>query len=61
MSIAVNYGPMSEIQMQPDEVEEITSRIKEMPDDGLMVEWGSGGSSIKWLETLTGNQKLTSI
>lgn len=61
MSIAVNYGPMSEIQMQPDEVEEITSRIKEMPEDGMMVEWGSGGSSIKWLETLTGNQKLTSI
>ena len=61
MSIPVNYGPMTEIQMQLDEVEEVTSRIKEMGPDGLMVEWGSGGSSIKWLETLTDNQRLISI
>lgn len=61
MSIPVNYGPMTEIQMQQDEVAEITSRIKEMPDNGLMVEWGSGGSSIKWLESLTDNQRLVSI
>jgi len=61
MSIPVNYGPMTEIQMQLDEVAEVTSRIKEMSDDGLMVEWGSGGSSIKWLETLEGNQRLISI
>lgn len=61
MSIPVNYGPMTEIQMQLDEVAEVTSRIKEMSSDGLMVEWGSGGSSIKWLETMTGNQKLVSI
>lgn len=61
MSIPVEYGPMSEIQMQLDEVAEITSRIKEMPEDGLMVEWGSGGSSVRWLETLTGDQRLISI
>jgi hypothetical protein len=61
MSIPVEYGPMKEIQMQLDEVAEITSRIKEMPEDGLMVEWGSGGSSVKWLETLSDNQKLISI
>lgn len=61
MSIPVNYGPMTEIQMQLDEVEEVTSRIKEMGPDGLMVEWGSGGSSVKWLETLTDNQRLISI
>ena len=46
MSIPVNYGPMVEIQMQPDEVAEVTSRIKEMSDDGLMVEWGSGVSTV---------------
>ena len=61
MSIPVNYGPMVEIQMQEDEVAEVTSRIKEMSSDGLMVEWGSGGSSVKWLETLTGDQRLISI
>jgi hypothetical protein len=61
MSIPVNYGPMTEIQMQLDEVAEITSRIKEMPEDGLMVEWGSGGSSVRWLETLSENQRLVSI
>ena len=61
MSIPVEYGPMSEIQMQPDEVAEVTSRIKEMPSDGKMIEWGSGGSSVKWLETMTGDQKLISI
>lgn len=61
MSIPVEYGPMTEIQMQQDEVAEITSRIKEMSDDGLMVEWGSGGSSVKWLETMRANQKLVSI
>jgi hypothetical protein len=52
---------MTEIQMHLNEVEEVTSRIKEMGTDGLMVEWGSGGSSIRWLETLTDNQRLVSI
>lgn len=61
MSIPVNYGHMTEIQMQVDEVEEVTSRIKEMSSDGLMVEWGSGGSTIKWLETMAGNQKLITV
>lgn len=61
MSIPVEYGPMTEIQMQLDEVAEVTSRIKEMPSDGLMVEWGSGGSTVKWLETMTNDQKLITI
>jgi hypothetical protein len=59
--VPVEYGPMTEIQMHDNEVHEVTSRIKEMGSDGLMVEWGSGGSSIRWLETLTENQKLISI
>lgn len=61
MSVPVEYGPMTEIQMQPDEVAEITSQIKNMSSDGLMIEWGSGGSSVKWLETMTGDQRLVSI
>jgi len=61
MSIPVNYGPMTEIRMQPDEVEYITGCIKNMPTDGKMVEWGSGVSSVKWLETMTAEQQLISI
>ena len=61
MSIPVNYGPMSEIQMQLDEVAEITSQIEKMSSDGLMVEWGSGGSTVKWLETMKDDQKLITI
>ncbi|CAB5220666.1 hypothetical protein UFOVP247_20 [uncultured Caudovirales phage] len=61
MSIPVNYGPMSEIQMQPDEVEYITGCIKSMGPEGKMIEWGSGGSTVKWLETMTDQQKLVTI
>jgi hypothetical protein len=61
MSVPVNYGPMTEIQMYQPEIDEVVARICEMPDDGLMVEWGSGGSTIKWLETMQGNQKLITI
>lgn len=61
MSIPVNYGPMTEIQMQPDEVEYMASRISNMPLNGTMIEWGSGGSSVKWLETMKGDQRLASI
>lgn len=56
-----NYGPMTEIQMQPDEILEVMRSIKEMDQSGLMVEWGSGGSTVKWLETMQSNQKLISI
>lgn len=61
MSVPVEYGPMTEIQMQPEEIEYITKCITEMPSDGLMVEWGSGGSTVRWLETMTNNQELISI
>jgi hypothetical protein len=32
-----------------------------MPSDGLMVEWGCGGSTCKWIESLRDNQKLISV
>lgn len=57
----VDYGPMTEIQMQEDEVKEVLRAIGEMPADGLMVEWGSGGSTVKWLETMKDSQRLISI
>jgi hypothetical protein len=61
MGTPVNYGEMVEIQMEPIEVEEIMQRIKEMPEDGLMVEWGSGGSTVRWLETMSEKQRLITI
>lgn len=43
------------------DADQICNIIKNMPEDGLMVEWGSGGSTCRWLETLTNNQKLITI
>lgn len=62
MSTAVSYGGViTEIQMHNDELDYVEKHIKEMPKDGLMVEWGSGGSTCRWLETLTDEQRLVSI
>jgi hypothetical protein len=57
-----NYGEIiTELQMMPDEVEYMTSFIRSQPDHIQMVEWGSGGSTCKWLELLNDTQKLISI
>lgn len=62
MSSVVNYGDIiTEIQMESDELEYVENIIKDMPKDGLMVEWGSGGSTCRWIETLSDNQRLISI
>jgi len=62
MSTPINYGNIiSEIQMNRDEIDYVQNCIKNMPADGLMVEWGSGGSTCGWIETLTGDQKLISV
>lgn len=62
MSVSVNYGDvLTEIQMHQCDIDHMCSFIKNMPENGLMVEWGSGGSTCKWLETLTDNQKLITI
>jgi hypothetical protein len=60
--VAVNYGGiLKEIQMVESDMTIICDHIRKMPEDGLMVEWGSGGSTCKWIETLTNNQKLITI
>jgi hypothetical protein len=60
--VSVSYGNViTEIQMVQYEVDYMVDIIKSMPEDGLMVEWGSGGSTCKWIETLSANQKLISI
>lgn len=62
VSVVVNYGNiLKEIQMIQYDVDIICNYIKNMPEDGLMVEWGSGGSTCRWIETLTNNQKLITI
>ena len=58
----VDYGNIiKEVQMIELDVNIICDIIKNMPENGLMVEWGSGGSTCKWIDTLTANQKLISI
>lgn len=62
MSTPVNYGEIiHEVQMNKDEIEYVQDCIRGMPDNGIMAEWGSGGSTCAWLETLTGNQQLISV
>jgi hypothetical protein len=64
MSIPVNYGGglIVEIQMQPDEINYMTQVIdKELPTNGLMVEWGCGGSTCKWLELLSNGKRLITV
>ena len=57
-----SYGNiLSEIQMNGDEIEYVVNTIKSMPSDGKMVEWGCGGSTCKWIETLTDSQSLITI
>lgn len=62
MSTKVNYGNIiTEIQMAEVEIDYMVDLIKSMPENGKMVEWGCGGSTCKWLETLKPTQKLISI
>lgn len=62
MSTPVNYGEIiSEVQMNKDEIDYVQKCIQEMSDDGIMVEWGSGGSTCAWLDVLSKNQQLISV
>ena len=47
--------------MNQDEIDYVRECIKQMPSDGIMAEWGSGGSTCAWLETLSGSQRLFSV
>jgi hypothetical protein len=62
MTVHVDYGNViKEIQMQQDEIDYMVNLIESLPEDGKMVEWGCGGSTCKWLETMKPTQKLISI
>jgi predicted O-methyltransferase YrrM len=49
------------IQMEEDEVELISRTIRQSPPNSLMVEWGSGASTIKWLQEMGDAQRLIAI
>lgn len=62
MSIDVNFGNViKNVLLGQDEVDYIKSLIIGMPENGKMVEWGSGGSTCLWLETLKPTQNLITI
>lgn len=62
MTTPANYGEiLTEVQMNGDEIDYVVDCIKAMPADGLMVEWGCGGSTCKWIETLSNQQKLITV
>jgi hypothetical protein len=47
--------------MSKNELDEIKSQIENLPQNGKMVEWGSGGSTVTWLSLLNKNTQLISI
>ncbi|MCF4127010.1 hypothetical protein [Methylobacterium sp. SyP6R] len=55
------FQEQNPIQMQPDEIETILATIRAMPEEGIMIEWGSGASTIRWLQEMHGRQRLISI
>jgi hypothetical protein len=57
----VNYGNIKEMLMFPEETQCVLDHIKNLKPNGLMVEWGTGGSTCKWLENLQHDQKLITI
>lgn len=62
MSTPADYGGViTEIQLGPKDISYMVDLIQKLPDNALMVEWGSGGSTCKWLDTLSDKQKLVSI
>jgi hypothetical protein len=62
MSAAVqNFQRAHPIQMYPDEIELITAAIGGASPGALMVEWGTGASTVKWLQEMRGDQKLIAI
>lgn len=50
-----------EALMSNEEGDEIVNSINNLPEDGLMVEWGSGASTLYWMAHLQPTQSLISI
>ncbi len=54
-------GVITRIMMGPEEIDYVAGVIAAAPDDALIVEWGSGGSSCRWYEAMRAGQKMTVI
>jgi hypothetical protein len=61
VSLVEQFQKDHTIQMEPDEVPVIIRAIKESGQNSLMVEWGSGASTIRWLQEMNADQRLISI
>jgi hypothetical protein len=61
ISLVEEFQKENHIQMEHDEIELIARTIKQSSPDSLMVEWGSGASTIKWLQEMGNDQRLISI
>lgn len=61
MTTVIDTNPLHSVQMMPEEITYIENEISNLPDNGLMVEWGSGGSTLQWLSKLKTTQNLISI
>jgi hypothetical protein len=61
MTIYIEDNPLHSVQMMPDEIGYMEQEIRNLPSNGLMVEWGSGGSTLQWLSIMKDTQTLISI
>ena len=61
MTTFITNNPLSSIQMMPEEIDHLEKEISNLPGNGVMVEWGSGGSTLHWLSKLSSTQRLISI
>ena len=62
MLLEKSYGGIiHEVQMEPKELEYVKNLIKNLPEGSSMVEWGSGGSTLVWIESKHESVSLQSI
>jgi hypothetical protein len=61
MTTYIDGNLLGSVQMMPDEITYVENLIRDLPIDGKMVEWGSGGSTVHWLNELKETQTLISI
>jgi hypothetical protein len=47
--------------MTPDEIDYVVAAIRAAPDDALIVEWGTGGSTCRWYEAMRPGQRLIAV
>ena len=61
MTTLDNFKGIYPAQMHQREIDYMIGAINKMPENGLFVEWGSGGSTCVWLNYLKPEQSLISI